>query len=196
MSLSVDGWESPQGNDLVAVCADMVNPLTFEVVSAVIACKEMSSIKTSSGLAAFLTEIVCDMDIDGWTSLESAASSITTDSAPNMLGVAAEVPEQSATISENLSVPPIGSSILVYQDGSPDDVGFWDAVVVGVSIGANGGLETVEVHWLNDQGQLEGLATVRYPWWGTASADDAKKVRRSNNDFAMCYHLTPCVTFA
>jgi len=176
MSLSVDGWESPQGNDMVAVCADMVNPLTFEVVSAVIACKEMSSIKTSSGLADFLKEIVCDMDVDGWTSLESAASSITTDSAPNMLGVAAEVPAQSATISENLSVPPIGSSILVYQDGSPDDVGFWDAVVVGVSIGANGGLETVEVHWLNDQGQLEGLATVRYPWWGTASADDAKKM--------------------
>jgi hypothetical protein len=195
MALSVDGWESPQGKDIVAVCADMVNPITFEIVSAVIACKEMSSVKTSAGLAAFLTDIVVAMDIDGWTSLPLAVSSITTDSAPNMLGVAAEVSTQSATISEDLSVPPIGSRILVYQDGSAEDVGFWESVVVGVTVGPNGGLKTVEVHWVTTDGQLEGRATIKDPWWGTASVDDTDQVRRSNNDFAMCY-LTPCVIFA
>jgi hypothetical protein len=175
MVLSVDGWESAQGIDIIAVCADIVDPFSFQHVHAVIACREIVGEKSSKGIANFLDKVVVSMKVPGWDTLESAVSTLTTDSAPNMLGVASEVDEQDAAVTHVLAVPPIGAAIVVlHEDG---DDGFWHAIVAGVEVTKDNTLLSISVHWLNEARQLEGLDDITHPWWGTTSDLEPDKVR-------------------
>ena len=190
VALSADFWSSSSGKDICAVCADVVNCFTFEHVSAVVACQEMTGKKTSENIARFLEGVVVGMDVPGWDSLTKAVSSLTTDSAYSMLGVASAVEQQEAVVTQSINVPPIGSSIVILEGNG--DTGFWHAIVYEVEVDEEGNLISIAVHWVNEKNQLEGLDEIVHPWWGTTSDSDPDKVRerRANRKITVTATVT------